>query len=158
MKKKLNFYDYFWIFFAGSFIGVVIEEFYWLIKTGLLESRQGLVYGPFNLVYGFGALILTFCLNSIKKSNKLNFKIFIISFIMGSLFEYFCSIFQEELFGTVSWEYSEKLLNINGRITLQYSIFWGILGIIWIRYLLPLFIKTIDNIPLKANHILTYVC
>lgn len=157
MKKKLNFYDYFWIFFIGSFVGVVLEELYWLIKTGMFESRQGLIYGPFNLVYGLGTLLLTICLVNVKTKKNATLNTFCISFVIGSIFEYLCSVFQEEMFGTVSWEYGAKLLNINGRITLQYSIFWGILGILWIKYMLPILLDLISKIKLKTNHILTYI-
>lgn len=157
MKRKLNFYDYFWIFFIGAFIGVVIEELYWLVKTGMLESRQGLIYGPFNLVYGIGTLLLTICLGNVKSKKNAMLKTFCISFAIGSLFEYICSVFQEEMFGTVSWEYGAKILNINGRITLQYSIFWGILGILWIKYMIPALLDIIDRIPIKANHMFTYI-
>lgn len=157
MRKKLNFYDYFWVFFIGSFVGVILEEVYWLIKTGTFESRQGLIYGPFNLVYGFGAMLLTMCLIGVKKGKRANISIFSISFVIGSLFEYLCSVFQEEMFGTVSWEYGTKLLNINGRITLQYSIFWGILGILWMKYMLPGLIDLIHKIPVNINHTLVYV-
>lgn len=157
MKKKLNFYDYFWIFFIGSFVGVILEEVYWLVKTGNLESRQGLIYGPFNLVYGLGALFLTMCLVNIKSGKNETMHIFSISFVIGSLFEYLCSVFQEEMFGTISWEYGAKLLNINGRITLQYSIFWGILGILWMKYMLPGLVDLIHKIPIKINHTLTYI-
>ncbi|MBQ8333199.1 MAG: hypothetical protein IJX93_05440, partial [Clostridia bacterium] len=52
----LNFYKLFWVFTIGCFIGVVIETFWCLLRYRKLESRKGLVWGPFNLVYGFGAL------------------------------------------------------------------------------------------------------
>lgn len=48
----LNFYKLFWIFFVGCFLGVVIETLYCLVTRHRFESRQGLIYGPFNLVYG----------------------------------------------------------------------------------------------------------
>jgi|GEM_PF-4663813 len=55
----LNFYKLFWIFFVGCFLGVVIETLYCLVTRHHFESRQGLIYGPFNLVYGLGALAMT---------------------------------------------------------------------------------------------------
>lgn len=50
-----GFYKLFWIFFIGCFLGVVIETIWCLITRGHYESRTGLIYGPLNLVYGFGA-------------------------------------------------------------------------------------------------------
>jgi uncharacterized membrane protein len=39
-------------------------------------------------------------------------------------------------------------MNINGRICLVYSIFWGFLGIAWIKFIYPYAQKLID----KTNH------
>ena len=43
----------------------------------------------------------------------------------------------ELLLGFTAWDYSHMFLNINGRICLLFSIFWGILGILWIKILYP---------------------
>lgn len=158
MKKKkihMDLYEGFWIFFVGCFVGVIIETWYCLVMKGYLESRQGLVYGPFNLVYGFGALLITIILKKIKSKNLVN--IFCTSFVIGSIFEYVCSAFQEYVFGTVSWEYSHKILNINGRITLLYSVFWGILGIFWIKTVYPRFEKIVEQVPINMLKAITYI-
>ena len=55
----INFYKLFLICFAGSFIGVVIELLWCLFQNGYIESRSGLVWGPFNLLYGIGAVCLS---------------------------------------------------------------------------------------------------
>ena len=36
--------------------------------------------------------------------------------------------------------------NINGRICVRYSLFWGVLGVIWIKFIYPELIKFIDKI------------
>ena len=54
--QGMTFYKLFWVFFIGCFAGVVLETIYCLIQRGHYESRVGLIYGPFNLVYGVGAL------------------------------------------------------------------------------------------------------
>ena len=60
--RGINFYKIFIIFFAGCFAGVVWEMLWCLLSNGYVESRSGLVYGPFNLVYGVGAAVLTLAL------------------------------------------------------------------------------------------------
>ena len=57
--KGMNWYKLFLVCFIGSFAGVVIELLWCLLRNGYLESRSGLVYGPFNLLYGAGAVALT---------------------------------------------------------------------------------------------------
>ena len=36
---------------------------------------------------------------------------------------------EELVFGSVSWDYSDRLLNINGRICLSMTLMWGLLGV-----------------------------
>ena len=55
----LNFYKLFWVFFLCCFLGVVIETIFCWIASGRLSQRTGLVWGPFNLIYGIGAVLLT---------------------------------------------------------------------------------------------------
>ncbi len=47
-------------------------------------------------------------------------------------------------------------LNINGRICFVYSLFWGALGILWIKDLYPRMAKYILKIPNRAGKILTW--
>ena len=60
--RGLGIYKLLLVCFLGSFAGVVVELGWCLIRNGYLESRSGLVYGPFNLLYGAGAVALTVCL------------------------------------------------------------------------------------------------
>lgn len=147
------FHKLFWVFFIGCFGGVVIETIWCIITRGHYESRVGLIYGPFNLVYGFGALVLTYSLY--KYRNRSWFYSFIGGFISGSVVEYLCSFFQEMAFGSTSWDYSAMPFNLNGRICLQYSIYWGILGIIWIKTIYPMMATWILKIPNKVGKPLT---
>lgn len=143
----------FYLFVIGSFIGTIIETIWAICLYGTLEMRVGMVYGPFIPVYGGGACFLTAVLYKLYKlSDTL---IFIISAFVGALFEYFCSWFQEMLFGTVSWDYSGTLLNINGRTNLMYALIWGFLGLVWVRYIYPLASKMIEKIPVKAGSVIT---
>lgn len=57
--RGCNGYKLLLICFTGSFLGVVLETLWCLVTTGRIESRAGLVYGPFNLLYGAGAMALT---------------------------------------------------------------------------------------------------
>lgn len=143
--KTFNFYKLFWLFFIASFLGVVLESIWCILTRGGYESRTGLIYGPFNLVYGFGALSMTICLQPLAhKRDKI---IFLGGFLVGSLFEYLCSFLQEQFLGTISWDYSDFWFNINGKVNLLYSCFWGLLAIAWIRWLLPKISNWIESIP-----------
>ena len=153
--QGMTFYKLFWVFFIGCFAGVVLETIYCLIQRGHYESRVGLIYGPFNLVYGIGALCLSGALYQFRNRGRV-FS-FVGGFVVGSVVEYACSWFQEVCFGSTSWDYSNMPYNLNGRICLLYSIFWGILGIFWIKDIYPRTAKWILKIPNKVGKPLTWV-
>ena len=153
--QGMTFYKLFWVFFIGCFAGVVLETIYCLIQRGHYESRVGLIYGPFNLVYGIGALCLSGSLYQFRNRGRV-FS-FVGGFVVGSVVEYACSWFQEVCFGSTSWDYSNMPYNLNGRICLLYSIFWGILGIFWIKDIYPRMAKWILKIPNKVGKPLTWV-
>ena len=140
--KKTKFEKYcllFTIFIFGSFIGFILENLYTIVIKGNYALRQGLIYEPLIPIYGLGALTMYFLLKDKQKTDKfLILKIFIIGFLAGSLIEYICSYMQQNIFGTISWDYSKKMFNINGRINLFHSILWGLLGILFYYLILPM--------------------
>ena len=152
---RLDYYKLFWVFFIGCFIGVVLETAWCLLTRHHYESRVGVIYGPFNPVYGVGAVLLTVSLKWL--SDKRDLWIFLGSMVIGGVFEYLCSLFQELAFGTVSWEYSNTQFNFNGRTNIMYSFFWGLLGLLWVKEIFPRLSALIDKIPKKPGVILTWV-
>lgn len=153
--RGINFYKLFWICIIGAFLGVVIETLWCILTRHVIESRTGLIYGPFNLVYGFGALGLFLGLYKIR--NKRDGIIMIAGAIIGSVIEYICSFVQEKMFGSVSWDYSNFPYNLNGRINLLYSLFWGILAVLWIKNVYPKIAEFIIKIPNKIGKKLTWI-
>ncbi len=143
----------FWIFMIGCFMGVVIETTYCFIHSHVLLNRAGVLYGPFNPVYGVGAVLMTVLLY--KTADKGDGVVFIGSALIGGAFEYAVSYLQERFFGTVSWDYSYMLLDINGRTNVLYMLFWGILGVVWIKRIYPILSSLIERIPPKLGKPLT---
>lgn len=152
----MNFYKLFWVFFIGCFLGVIVETIWCFITRGYFESRTGLIYGPFNLVYGFGALIMTVSLSWLGKSRDL--WIFIAGTFIGGIYEYLCSLIQEQFFGTTSWDYSQFPLNFNGRVNLLYCFFWGILALLWLKDIYPRMSRLIEKIPNAYGKTITWIC
>ena len=141
----LNFYMLFWAFFIGSFIGVAAETIYCVIRFNQLTYTSGLLYGPFNVVYGLGALFITVGVYWLRRKNFII--ILLAGMIIGAFVEFSCSFLQEIIFGSVSWNYAGQPYNILGRTSLKLSLFWGILAILWIRFFYPFMIRQIRKIP-----------
>ena len=149
----------FWLFVIGSIVGYIYEMIVVLVQKGYFESRQGLIYGPFTPVYGIGAIIYYLTLNAInktyqnKKTNSKELcnrkyakilyyvKIFAITALLGGITEYISSFVQEKVFGTISWDYSHMFMNLNGRTSLLYCVYWGIIAIAYLKVIYPAFQK-----------------
>lgn len=153
--RGMNIYKLLLIAYIGSFAGVVVEMMWCLLTRGYMESRAGLVYGPFNPLYGAGAVLLTVCLY--KYRNRGSWLSFIGGMLVGSVLEYVCSWGEELVLGSRSWDYSNMPFNINGRICLLYSIFWGLLSVFWIKNLYPRIAKWILKIPKRMGKTITWL-
>ena len=138
-----------WYFTIFSILGLIIETVYCFITcNGKLESRKGLIIGPFCPIYGIGAVVIIAVLN---KFHKKPVKLFILGIIIGSIIEYTLSYALEAMYGNRFWDYSYLKFNINGRISLIYSIFWGVLSIIIIDYIKPAIDHFINKIKPKIR-------
>lgn len=151
----LCFTKLFWLFMIGNVAGFLMETFWAFFIQRRVELRVGLVWGPFIPVYGFGAVIMTLLLYRFYKKRDL--VTFAAAAVVGAAFEYFCSLFQELAFGTVSWEYSGTTANIGGRTNLMYALIWGVLGLLWVKDLYPRISKLIEKIPKKIGSPLTVI-
>lgn len=150
--NRINIYKLFWIFYIGSFAGVIVETIWCRVTNGFFENRTALILEPLNPIYGLGAVFLLL-LTRFKKKNTIF--LFILCMIIGGTFEWLCSFFQEIIYGTVSWKYYSDTFGIFERTSLVYSVFWGILGIVYIRFFYPFISTKIECIPNKTGKILT---
>lgn len=141
-RNNINWKYILWYFIIFSIFGLIIETIFCYVTTGVIESRKGLIWGPFCPVYGVGATILILILNQYKNSNV---KLFVIGCILGNVIEYILSYILESIYGTRFWDYSFLNWNLNGRICFTYSIFWGILSVLLIKVIK----KQIDHIVSK---------
>ena len=148
MKKVL--FNYFWLFVITSVIGYIIEGVFTFFPEHIWLNHSALVIGPFDLIYGVGALLLTILLY--KYRNDSIIKLYILGFIGGSIIEYIVSWTMELAFDFSAWNYSNNFLNVNGRVALIYSIFWGFLSIVWIKYIYPFLEKLINKLDKPIWH------
>jgi len=151
-KEKLTIHQLFWYFVIFSIAGIVIETVYCYITVGTIESRKGLIWGPFCPVYGISAAILILFLHRYQSKNIV--QLFIYGFVVGSIAEYILSFGLEALYGMRFWDYGYAKINLNGRICLQYSIYWGALSVIIIKMITPILNKIIGTIPVSLRNVL----
>lgn len=143
----------FWLFMIGCVFGCVFEMVNHFIHYGDWVSRRGLIYGPLNPVYGLGLVFFVIFLSKIKNPAL----IFLGGMLLGGGCEYLCSLVQEKVFGTLSWDYSHQLFNIGGRTSLKYMIVWGVLALLVMRIVYPFLSNLIEKMPVKTGNILTAI-
>ena len=63
-------------------------------------------------------------------------------------------------FGAIAWDYHDQWLGwlFDGRTCPLYAAMFGLLGVVWIRLLLPRLLKLINRIPWNKRVIVTSIC
>ena len=165
---ELDFFNLFWVFVVCCVLGLVIETVYHMVVVdpGVYQDRAGMLYGPFSPIYGFGAVLMTVALNRFYRANPV--VIFLVSAVIGGLFEAAVSWFMQVGFGAVAWDYSGSTifglfpdpiaLLFGGRTSTLFMCMWGALGFVWIKVCLPWLLKLINLIPWQARYSVTALC
>ena len=128
---------YFIYFIIYSVIGY-IWEVVWCsanAKDKKIKNR-GYLFGPLCPIYGVGLVAVLITIDWLKWPWWANF--FLIIFICD-FFEYWTSYFMEKLFHLRWWDYTYKTkYNIDGRISLRTSLFFGFGGMVVNYFLHPI--------------------
>lgn len=150
-----SFHKIIWLFVIGAFLGDIVETIYCRLYGGVWMSRSSVVWGPFSIVWGLAIAAATLLLY--KYRDKSDGFLFLIGTFLGGVYEYFCSVFTELVFGKVFWDYSSYPLNLGGRINLLYCLFWGIAAVVWMKILYPKVSGLIEKVPMKPGKIITWI-
>lgn len=148
MFEVLTLITYFVVY---SFIGWILESTY----KSVLQKRfvnSGFLHGPLCPIYGYGAMIMYLSLRNLTSNI---FILFWFGLIVLSAFEYVVGWFLEVTFKTKYWDYSKKMFNIHGRVCLQNSLYWGVLGVVFMKGIHPLVKRMVAAIPMNYVLIIT---
>jgi uncharacterized membrane protein len=149
------FYKLIWIFALMSFFGYLLETVAFYIRDGVYVSRQGMLYGPFNEIYGVGAIVLIFTMR--KLSNRSFIFLTFFCAVIGGLFEYLNSVLLENIFGVIYWDYTKSWFNIYGRTDVLNDLAWGVLGAIVIKIAYPNFVIFFRKVLNRPIIIITWI-
>ncbi|MDR1014016.1 MAG: putative ABC transporter permease [Coriobacteriales bacterium] len=151
----LNFFNLFWIFVACSVIGLLLETVFWFWQYGCYQNRAGLLFGPFSPIYGFGGILMTLGLSRLHDRPVV--LVFLASALIGGAFEYVVSWFLQFSFGITAWDYTGTWLSIDGRTNGEFMAIWGVLGVAWLKFLLPSTLRLVNAMPWKIRYSATTV-
>lgn len=148
MDSENLIYYYISFFMIYSFIGWCAEVIFATWKSGEFSNR-GFLNGPLCPIYGIGVVII---LGSLSPFKDQVLKLFVLSTILVSALEYVVGLVLEKLFHHKWWDYSEMKFNINGYISLRFSLMWGIGCVIIVRYIHPFIENLVEKIPLIVGY------
>ena len=145
--------EYFILFIIYSFLG-------WCMETALVSYlskkfvNRGFLIGPVCPIYGFGAIAIDLILGRFIIDPAI---LFITTVFMCGTLEYITSWLMEVIFKARWWDYSDKKINLNGRICLSNLIAFGVLGLLVVYILNPFLLEGLNNFSVKSINILAII-
>ncbi|WP_368285148.1 putative ABC transporter permease [Enorma massiliensis] len=133
--NRPGFYQYLIIFLVASVLGLILETIWMFVAYGVLESRVGLVWGPFSPLYGCGAVLLTVVLWRLR--DQPTWMIFLISAGLGGILEQLAGWSMETVMHAWSWSYMHFPDHITQWVAWRFLIVWGLLGVAWCKVIMP---------------------
>ena len=144
-------YELLWLFFLYSFGGWILETVLATLKQKKFANR-GLVNGPYCVMYGFTAVLMTVGLQELT-----GFWLFLFAAVYATVAEWIGGHLMEWIFKERWWDYSKNKWNLDGYICLSHSVFWGLLGYIGVKFVNPLLFKFYHLIPPFIRHLIIFI-
>jgi len=145
LLKKEAIFELLFCFIACGIFGWFYETIFVLIQTGAMTDRGILfisyignfpiIWGfPFILVYGVGGALLILIFKPLAKKPIL---LFVVGLISMTVLEYMTALLCETFLHQKLWDYSDKFMNLQGRISLFTSFMWGLLSLLAVKVFAP---------------------
>ena len=134
-------YDLLWLFFIYSFLGWLFETVSASLKQKKFANR-GLVNGPFCVLYGITAVIITVGLQELT-----GIWLFLFAMIYATVVEWIAGHLIELAFKERWWDYSNIKWNFDGYVCVPVSVFWGFLGYVIVKWGNKITLKILTILP-----------
>ncbi|MBR0040266.1 MAG: hypothetical protein IJP64_02690 [Oscillospiraceae bacterium] len=140
------------LFFAYSFLGWCIEVTLKYFQFHRFINR-GFFTGPILPIYGSGAAAITLAVGGLSRFESGCGTTFALSFVICGTLEYLTSYFMEQRFHARWWDYSQKPMNLHGRVWIGNLLLFGLGGVAIIHILNPLFDRTLAALSFPAKEV-----
>lgn len=141
------------LFFTYSIAGWCMEvtlkyfQFHRFINRGFLT-------GPWLPIYGSGCGLITVVVDSLSAVEFGIGTTFAISFLLCGVLEYMVSFVLEKRYHARWWDYSQKPMNLHGRIWIGNLILFGLGGVLVVHLANPVLLKVFGRISMTGQEIL----
>ena len=153
MSYWINIVLQFFIFgFAGWCMEVILKyrQYHRFINRGFLT-------GPILPIYGFGVILITLVVGRLTSVESGVMTTFAISLVICCLVEYLTSFVLEKIFHARWWDYSQKPMNLHGRVWIGNLVLFGLAGVAIIHIVNPVLFPALDRIPLNTRKVTAVV-
>jgi uncharacterized membrane protein len=153
MSYWINIVLQFFIFgFAGWCMEVILKyrQYHRFINRGFLT-------GPILPIYGFGVILITLVVGRLTSVESGIMTTFAISLVICGLVEYLTSFVLEKIFHARWWDYSQKPMNLHGRVWIGNLVLFGLAGVAIIHIVNPVLFPALDRIPLNTRKVTAVV-
>ena len=140
------------LFFIYSFAG-------WCMEV-ILKYRQyhrfinrGFLTGPVCPIYGCGAVLITVVIGNLTSVESGLVMTFSLSFVICGVVEYLTSLVLEKIFHARWWDYSQKPMNLHGRVWIGNLILFGLGGVAIMHILNPAIYRFLDLFSLRTREV-----
>lgn len=135
--RELDFSQLFWLACVYSVGGWLSETAVGIIKNRRFTNK-GFLNGPYCVIYGVAAVIVTVGFEDLQESWIF---LFIGCSVLCTVIEWIAAKSIEKMGHMRLWDYSGKRFNVDGYICLWYTVIWGITGVIGVKYMNPLLLR-----------------
>lgn len=134
-------------FFVYAVIGWLVESLYGLVMRRQLYN-PGFLNGPYVPIYAVASLAIILVTGPFTTRPVW---VFVVSVVFATVLEYFTHWLLEKMFQKKLWDYSDWSYNINGRVCLQMSLAFGVLGLLALYVVQPLLVSFTNWLPSLAS-------
>jgi len=143
-------------FFLFGFAGWCMEVTLKFIQYHRFINR-GFLTGPILPIYGFGVVLITVVVGNLASVESGVVMTFAMSMVICGIVEYVTSYVLEKIFHARWWDYSNKPMNLNGRVWIGNLVLFGLAGVAIIHIVNPVLFPALDRIPLGIRTVVSLV-
>ena len=146
--------DYILYWLAYSFLGYCLEKLFAAATRSKHRLRRCFVFLPLCPVYGF-AMVTILLLGAQRLPGA--WEQMLLGLLAATAVEYAVHWGYEKWFGVQFWDYSATKCDVNGRVCLPFSICWGILSMLAVRYVQPVLEDYAAIFPIEAASFIVFL-
>lgn len=145
--------DIVWLFFLYSFLGWCVEVCWAAIHRKQFVNR-GFVNSPLCPIYGFSSTLFAVFLPELASRP---FFLFLGGLLMATMLEYSTGMLMEKIFHKKLWSYSHIKYNLSGYVCARYSLLWGALAVLTMRFANPFLCRIFHMVPWPVTLVVQWV-